>query len=128
MPFESLINPHDVAYGSTTVLGVTHISYAPVSLPPQAVIADDNSVAIHPRSAHDAYNGTITLNDPTEARSLAAQVGPATFSFNVEASDGGADKSYSFAGAEFSAQDESVGTGRPAGCTLSWSGKALTVT
>ena len=115
MAFESLINPHTVAYGSTSLVGVTNITYAPVSLPPQPVIADDNSVAIHARSAHDAYTGTITLSDPTEARRLADQAGPATFSFNVEASDGGADKSYSFAGAEFSVQSEDVGTGRPAG-------------
>ena len=128
MPFEVLINPHNVAFGSTSVLGVTAIAYDPVSIAPQVHIADDGSVAITGKSSHDAHTGMITLNDPTQARALAAQGGPATFSFDCEASDGGADASYSFADARFSEPAESLGTGQAAACTLNFSAKTLTVT
>jgi len=128
MPFEVLINPHNVTFGSTAVLGVTAVAYDPVSLGPQVHVADDGSVAVTGRSSHDAHSGTVTLADPTQARALAAQAGPATFSFDCEASDGGADASYSFADAQFSEPFESVGTGQAAGCTLRFSAKTLTVT
>ena len=128
MAFESVINPHNGAFGSATILGLTGVSWQALAVAPQAVLADDASVAIHGKSAHVAHSGSITLADPASAKLLAAQAGPRDFSFDASESDAATVASYSFADCEFSQPSEGMGLGQPASCTLSWSGKALTVT
>lgn len=128
MAFESHITPHNGAFGSTTILGMVSVNFAPVNRDPLVVLADDAEVAIHGKSVHVAHTGTVTMVDRTGAESLANQAGPATFTFDCEASDGAADVSYSFAACKFGEVTESVALNTPGTCTISFAAKALTVT
>ena len=128
MAYEVVTNPHNLAYGSTTATGVVSVAYTPVSIAPQAALADDASVAILRRSSHIAFNGVVTMNDMASARALAAQTGPDTLSFDAEESDSNADSSYSFASAEFGVPQESVSLGGVSQATIPFSALAMTPT
>lgn len=127
MAFQSVINPHNGAYGSTTSLtGIVRIDWQSVALPPTVVIADDSSAAVHGKSSHAAHTGMVTMVDPTSARLLAAQAGPRVFSFDAEESDAAADASYSFAGCEFGQPGESLGVGQPSNLSIPFAALGLT--
>ncbi len=124
----NVTNPHNGAFGSTVITKMTAVSYQPVSVPPQPVLSDDNSVEIHGRSAHVAHTGTITMVDKVAADLLVAQAGPRVFSFDGEEADAATVSQYSFAGCFFSAVGESVTLGGASGNQLSFAAKALTRT
>ncbi|MCK4625002.1 MAG: hypothetical protein KAV00_06815 [Phycisphaerae bacterium] len=121
----TVFEPHTLAIGSTSATGVQGFSYAPVGGgQPLVSLSDDAGVAIF--TPHGAIGGSITFDDPSQADAFANQSG--SLSVNGKDSAGGADKTYTFAGAQTGEAGMNLTTGGAAGCTVQFAATAVALT